>query len=201
MEQQLELHYGEEYATVLKSTEVYLNTVLSRMPLITERDRILKTEGGFHQLELNALAYGVELGDFRRGCTAYALYLGDEYAGQENNSDTHHTKWVELDVLSDRDNTLRDNTLPYREGGHASLRGEASTLGVEHPSRYRRSQDVLWDFDEEELFGTMASIGASVRGGKLEYNPKLAAEILGWEWSDARRIYLRVKARVRRMFS
>ena len=197
LDQQIVLHFGEEYDATLASVLKYTKTILNRPPLAAQKYRIFNCEGGGGNLSRLALSYIIEKDDVDDGLDAFSTYLDEEYSSSNNRAKTHHTKWVGLE-----DNLATASNVMAAEAALEPFRVPAAApSGGLQPLRPHGVKQVLFNEEETELYTTLASLnyqpGIGRRGRQKSYGKlQEAFDLLGLSREDGQRIYRRVKARV-----
>jgi len=134
--QQLLLHFGDDYPSVVAQATRYCNTLINKPWWGPNRKVLLTNEGGVAGMRLNSLMYVIELEDIRLGLHAYGQYLRSEYG-------------------SDKLLTLEYSSVPEEDpnplGGEGSLAGVHPLDGLLH---VLRGLSAL----EEDFWATYASI-------------------------------------------
>jgi len=154
IEQQFELHFGDDYDATLRSVLQYTKTILNKPPLVSHKYRIFDSEGGGGNLSRRALSYIIEKGDVGNGLKAFSSYLNEEYSSSNNRANTHHTKWAGLEYSMDRLDAEAASE-PFRVPFAASLSGDIRSLSP-------FVEQTLQTDQERELFSTIAALNGSI---------------------------------------
>ncbi len=166
--QQLELHFGDNYASVDKQARKYVNSLLSRPWWGANREALIGNEGGPQGMRLNAILSIIEHeDDIETGLRAYGSSLRLEYGSD------------------------KQTTIPLDEGIEISPTGEGEPRA---DSLESHSPDGLGDIilpltdTEMDFFTTFASVK----------DIQETSSLLGISYSEGRKVYKRVWARGKR---
>lgn len=205
LDQQIEIHFGEEYDATLASVLKYTKTILNSPPLMAQKYRIFNCEGGGANLSRLALSFIIEKGDVNNGLRAFSSYLNNEYSSSNNRAKTHHTKWS---FLADYDDP------PQQEGSNAKVEEVTEPFRVPvtpsgdlqslRPHVGQSLHLILQDDEERDLYNTLSSLNYVVGNRKVgrqrSYGKlKEAFELIGLSDADGMRIYWRIKRRLERL--
>ena len=84
IKQQLELHFGDDYASVDKQARKYVNSLLARPWWGANRETLIGNEGGPQGMRLNAMLFIIEHeDDIETGLRAYGSSLRLEYGSDK----------------------------------------------------------------------------------------------------------------------
>jgi hypothetical protein len=78
LEQQLELHFGDEYEENRRRAEHYVKYLISR-PWWVDKQAMLNNEGPLYSMVNHCLLYIIEKGSVGDGHGAYATFLAEQY--------------------------------------------------------------------------------------------------------------------------
>jgi len=167
IEQQLKLHFGDQYPSVEKQAKKYVNSLLARPWWGANREAMIGNEGGPAGMRVNAMLSVIEYeDDIEPGLRAYGSSLRLEYG-----SDKLQT--VGLDE--------RIEVTPTGEG-------EAPADSLESHSLDGDGEEILPLTDHErDFFSTLASVK----------DIRETSSLLGITYSEGRKVYQRVKYRAR----
>lgn len=160
IEQQLKLHYGEDYGEVRHATEKFMSRLLGRRAWWGDnRENLIAAEGGYRNMVNTALAWQVEHDDRTEGLRAYSRFLQREYAmhrqddGSRNTA--HHTNWVGIPESYEYIPQAEERNVDHPGGdGLPSLDGIHS-LVRDGPVM----QEIIRTPQELEVIETLASVG------------------------------------------
>ena len=167
--EQLELHFGDNYPSVAKQANKYVNSLLSRPWWGANRETLIGNEGGPQGMRLNAMLSVIEHeDDIETGLKAYGSSLRLEYGSDKR-----------LDVPLDPE--IEDS--PTEEGERPA-----------NSSLESHSLDGLGDIIrplsaiEEDFFTTFASVK----------DIQETSSLLGISYNEGRKVYQRVTMRGKR---
>lgn len=192
LEEQLRLHFGEDYENMLQRSRSFLKAFfrsLLRWGGVPLLNKVVNGEGGRPFLPFRVLLFVVETDDdFSEGVKAFMKYVGKEYVNVQD-----HLSYETLTVSD-----LNIGQLKRRRGvegepllGGSPLGGETSSLSFHSRNEHGDANalnDILRTAEEWETLQTVASCGSTAE----------AARLLGEPYRTVRRTVQRVQARARR---
>lgn len=181
LDQQIKLELGDEYEVINRRTLSFIKTILNRMPLAPVKMQIMSNEGGGGGLRRVALSHIIEKGDVDEGLDAFASYLNGEYSTSNNRSAVHHTKWERSSVEARGRFTAPD--VVFDESASSADSSDALTHSAHSLNKFLKTNEEL------SFFTALGDCNNSI----VE-----AAKAVGISLAEARRIYFRVKQRIRR---
>ncbi len=188
IDQQIELHFGDDYDRILDHTRKFVKTNYQRLlSWGANKDQILDNEGGRRGLLRKALCYIIEEGDEGNGLRAYGTYLAHEYTSAYQRDHLH----LDYDRGRLEDFHLIDALTYSLED---LMKEEVSPLSGE-PSASRKQLaplDILvegWGLDQDEY--DLSTILAN-----NNYSLKDAGRVLEWDRPHVMRVYRRLTDRV-----
>lgn len=193
MEQQLELHFGDEFVETREHAAAFITALIHRNWWMDNRDMLVDGEGGIPAMINTALCWIIQKGDRSEGLESYSRFLLAEYSPHLNRtgsrSGPNHTNWLPIEAVSEDSITAPDGDTTLE-----SLLGDSS--GVLSNPLHRvvsHSTDTLFrDSEEEALFETMASVGGN--------SAAIAGKLLGMDPYHTRLVYKRVRERAARRY-
>lgn len=202
IDQQLELHFGEDYEVVKGRANKYVHSVMSSTWLKrSEKNRASRVEGGIPGLRRLALLYIIEAeDDIDRGLSDFGNYVAREYGSTNRRSGDAlnvslkpFTKGAPVTagawMLQDIEEALSvDQPDEPLVGSPASI-SEALTERDDDVIQIPQDLEHFLREDKEKIFfqtiGDVGSIAEAIR-------------LLGWDKKEAMRMWHRVHARVKR---
>ncbi len=173
-EQQLELHFGDDYPDVRKQSAKFVQRLLSRSWFGNNRQAMLENEGGSSNMAIQALMSIIEHnGEIREGLNAYSNRLTLEYGSK---------KLTDLPLNDDLEHTSRETRpAPFPVG---------EELGSKEPSSLGSDGDVFLPLTDTEIdfFSTLASVK----------DIRETSSLLGITYKEGRKVYQRVTMRGKR---
>ena len=173
-EQQLELHFGEDYADVKKQSVKFIQRLLSRSWFGNNKQAMLENEGGSSNMAIQALMSIIECdGEIREGLRAYSNRLTLEYGSK---------KLTDIPLNDDL-----DYTLPEAKDALGPVRPELSS---EELHSLGRASDIILPLTdiEKDFFTTLASVK----------DIQETSSLLGISYTEGRKVYQRVTMRGKR---
>ena len=166
--QQLELHFGDNYASVDKQARKYCNSLLVRPWWGANRETLIGNEGGPQGMRLSAMLFIIEHEDnIETGLKAYGSSLRLEYGSDKQ-------KTISLDP------EIEVSPTEVHEGGEDSLESHSSDA-------FGQVSGSLSSL-EKDFFSTLASVK----------DIRETSSLLGISYKEGRKVYQRVTMRGKR---
>ena len=170
IDEQLQLHFGDEYRNVVSQTVRFCKTIINKPWWGENRPVLLANEGGLVGMRRTALCSIIEKGDIETGLKAYGSYLCSEYK-------PNHSISLEIDFPS----TIETETETLLvSDSHSSESSLQSLYGLLH--------NCLRTDLEAQFFHAYASVK----------DVREAASLCGLNEDAGWRLYARVKRRADR---
>lgn len=169
IDQQLALHFGDEYNNVTNQATRFVKNIVRKPWWGSNRDMLLNNEGGLPGMRLSALVSIVEKEDITDGLKAYGKYLRSEYAPDKNVN-------LPLEVDVHVNKTVTDSH---------PLGVSSDWSGNDLQSLYGAVQEMALSPREHEFFTTFSSVR----------DVRETSSLLGLTYKEGHRIYNRVKMR------
>lgn len=189
LNQQLELELGDQYEEAHHRSLKNIKTVLRKPWIAPHRFRIMDNEGGGGALLRRSLCFIIEAGDITKGLNNFNKYLDREYQSSSNRTNVHHSKWVYIED----DPTVAECDLGDPE---ADLFGSVRSADRSEPNNtqsahsFNKLYNLLQTEAERDFFQALGNLNGSI----VE-----AAKACHLDLDHARRIYFRIKNRVKRL--
>ena len=172
LEQQIELHFGEQYVKVVSQTDRFCKYLIAKPWWGQNRQTLLTNEGGLKGMRWQALTYIIEKDDnITIGLKDYGNYLRAEY-GKE-----YHALPLEEHIVS-----LKEKT---DEPSYQTFLSDDGSPSDALQSLWKLLEKIALTRDEAEFFQIYASI----------QDVKETCELLSISLKDGRRIFDRVRHR------